>query len=200
MSTPSGYSDSELMKCLQKGDQIAFKQIFNRYQDKLLFYTFAIVKSKGAAKDIVQETFIKLWTNREKLDPDRSLSGFLHTIARNMALNYLKRAGYDQKLRERIWEKIQEIQQRVETEEMLFGRESSELVQQAIRQLPPRRKQIFKLSREKGLTHQEIASQLDISPNTVKNQIVSALKEIRTYLKRHTDIALTWVIVLMGLI
>lgn len=200
MSTPSGYSDAELMKCLQEGDQDAFKQAFDRYQEKLVFYTTAIVKSKGVAKDIVQETFIKLWTNRQKLDPNQSLSGFLHTITRNMALNHLKRAGYDQELKERIWEKIQEVQKRVETEEVLFGQESSKLIQEAIRQLPPRRKQIFKLSREKGLTHQEIANQLDISPNTVKNQIVSAMKEIRAYLQRHTDIALTWVIALLGLI
>lgn len=200
MSASSGYSDCELMKRLRKGNRTAFKQLFNRYQEKLLFYTIAIVKSKGVAKDIVQETFIKLWTNRQKLDPDQSLSGFLHTIARNMALNHLKRAGYDQKLKERIWEEIQEVQQRVQTEEVLFGRESSKLVQEAIRQLPPRRKQIFKLSREEGLTHQEIANQLDISPNTVKNQIVSALKEIRAYLQRHTDIALCWIIAILSLI
>jgi RNA polymerase sigma-70 factor (ECF subfamily) len=197
MTAPAGYSDCELVKRLQKGDRTAFKQLFNRYQEKLLFYTIAIVKSKGTAKDIVQETFIKLWTNRHKLDPDQSLSGFLHTIARNMSLNHLKRAGYDQKLKEKTWERIQEIQQRVETEEMLFGRESTKIVQEAIRQLPPRRKQIFKLSREKGLTHQDIANQLDISPNTVKNQIVSALKEIRTYLQHHTDIALCWMVIFL---
>lgn len=178
------------MKLLQKGDRTAFKQLFNRYQEKLIFYTIAIVKSEAVAKDIVQETFIKLWTTRHNLDQDKSLSGFLHTIARNMALNHLKRAGYEQKLKERIWERIQEIQMRVKTEEVLFGRESSILIQEAIRQLPPRRKQIFKLSREKGLTHQDIAIQLDISPNTVKNQMVSALKEIRTYLQNHTGIAL----------
>lgn len=200
MSSPSGYSDSELMKRLKKGERTAFNQLFNRYQNKLLFYTFAIVKSEGVAKDIVQEAFIKLWTTRHKLDPDQSLSGFLYTIARNMALNHLKKAGYDQKLKERIWERIQEIQVRVETEEVLFERESSKLVQEAIRQLPPRRKQIFTLSREKGLTHQDIANQLGISPNTVKNQIVSALKEIRTYLQRHTDIALGWIFAVLNLV
>lgn len=193
-------SDCELMKRLQKGNRNAFEQLYNRYQEKLIFYTTAIVKSEGVAKDIVQETFIKLWTTRHKLDPDQSLSGFLHTIARNMALNHLKRAGYDQKLKEKIWERIQEIQLRVETEELLFGRESSKLIQEAVRQLPPRRNQIFNLSREKGLTHQDIANQLDISPNTVKNQIVSALREIRTYLQKHTDIALCWmIVVLLGL-
>lgn len=185
------------MKRLRKGDRTAFKQIFNRYEKKLLFYTAAIVKSKGQAKDIVQETFIKLWTNRQKIDPNQSLSGYLHTIARNMSLNQLKRAGYDQELRETIWEKIQEIQQRVKIEEDIYGRESSLLVQEAIRKLSPRRKQVFKLSREEGLTHQEIANKLDISPNTVKNQIVSAMKEIRAYLQRHTDIALIWMIVFL---
>lgn len=199
MSALAGYSDYELMKRLQKGDQIAFKQLFNRYREKLLFYTITIVKSEGAAKDIVQETFIKLWTTRHKLDPDQSLSGFLHTIARNMSLNHLKRAGYDQKLKERIWERIQEVQQRIEIEEVLFGRESSKLVQEAICQLPPRRKQIFTLSRDQGLTHLDIARQLDISPNTVKNQIVSALKEIRAYLQRHTDIALCWIVAVLSL-
>lgn len=195
MSASSGYSDCELMKRLKKGDRTAFKQLFNRYQEKLIFYAITIVKSERVAKDIVQETFIKLWTTRNKLDPEQSLSGFLHTIARNMALNHLKRAGYDQKLKERIWERIQEIQLRVETEEVIFGRESSKLIHEAIRQLPPRRKQIYKLSRENGLTHQDIANQLDISPNTVKNQIVSALKEIRTYLHKYTDIALCWMII-----
>lgn len=197
MSNIPGYSDSELMKRLRKGDRTAFKQIFNRYEKKLLFYTMAIVKSKGQAKDIVQETLIKLWMNRQKLDSNQSLSGYLHTIARNMSLNHLKRAGYDEKLRETMWEKIQEIQQRVKVEEDLFGRESSLLVQEAIQQLSPRRKQVFKLSREEGLTHQEIASQLDISPNTVKNQIVSAMKEIRAYLQRHSDIALLWLTIFL---
>ncbi len=195
MPVNSGYSDCELMIRLQKGERNAFEQIFDRYHEKLLFYTVAIVKSQSTGKDIVQETFIRLWTNRHNLDPDQSLSGYLHTIARNLALNHLKRAGYDHELREKIWENIQEVQQRVDTEENLFGRESNKLIQEAIYQLPPKRKQIFKLSREQGYTHKEIAKHLDISPNTVKNQIVSALKEIRAHLQRHSDIALCWLIV-----
>lgn len=189
-------TDHEETVGLKKGDRAAFNQIFNRYQSKLMVYTRAIVKSEDIAQDIVQETFIRLWVKRHDLDPDQQLSGYLHTIARNLAFNHLKRAGYDQELKQKIWEKIQESEQRVELEEVIFGKESHELLQKAINQLPPKRQQIFKLSREKGLSHREIAEQLGISQNTVKNQIVSALHELREFLEKYRDVAFCWLIVL----
>ncbi|MEX2346203.1 MAG: sigma-70 family RNA polymerase sigma factor [Balneolaceae bacterium] len=136
MSATSGYSDRELVMKLQNGSRTAFEIIFNRYREKLLLYSLAIVKTDGDGKDIVQETFIRLWTSRQKLDSGKSLSGYLHTIARNLALNHLKRAGYDQDLRERIWKSIEEVQQRVAAEENLFARESTRLVQEAVAKLP----------------------------------------------------------------
>lgn len=189
MVDPSQNNDHEETTRLKEGDQDAFNQIFKRYQTKLIVYTTAIVKSEAVAKDLVQETFIRLWVNRHDLDPEQLLSGYLHTITRNLALNHLKRAGYDQDLRQKIWEKIQESEQRVRFEEEIFGRESHELLQKAINQLPPKRQQIFKLSREDGLSHKEIAEQLGISQNTVKNQMVSALKDLRKFLEKHRDVA-----------
>lgn len=191
MSANSKSSDFELITNLKKGDGAAFREIFNRYHQKLSFYTISIVKSKSVGKDIVQETFLKLWEKRAELQPDQSLSSYIHIIARNMAFNHLKRAGYDERLREKIWESIRETQQRVSFEEELHAHENGQWVRKAIDQLPPRRKLIFKLSREKGMTHKEIARKLGISKNTVKNQMVSAQKEIREFLKRHTDIALS---------
>ncbi len=102
MSAKFEHSDCELVESLQNGDRNAFKSIFVRYHKKLLFYTFTIVKSEGGGKDIVQETFIKLWETRQKLDPDQSLSGYLHVIARNLAFNHLKRAGYDRDLKKKV--------------------------------------------------------------------------------------------------
>lgn len=189
------HTDRELVEKLRDSDSVAFRLIFDRYRVKLLFYTAAMIKSDGAARDIVQETFIRLWTNRRDLDPEKSLSGYLHTIARNLALNYLKRAGYDKELKKQIWSYIEEHQLRVETEENLFRKESHRLIQEAVELLPPGRRRIFRLSREEGMSHKEIADHLDISKNTVKNQMVSALKEIRAYLQRHTDIALFWIFV-----
>lgn len=194
MSAYSKCSDCELVTNLKKGDGAAFKEIFSRYHQKLLFYTISIVKSKSVGKDIVQETFLKLWEKRTKLQPDQSLSSYIHIIARNMAFNHLKRAGYDDGLKEKIWESILETQQRVLFEEELHARENSQWVRKAIDQMPPRRKLIFQLSREKGMTHREIARKLGISKNTVKNQMVSAQKEIREFLRRYTDIALSLIL------
>lgn len=182
---------------LKEGDREAFNQIFDRYHNKLIAYTVTIVKSSAVAKDLVQETFIRLWLNRMNLDPSHSLGGFLHTIARNLALNHLKKAGYDQKLKERIWVEIQDEQESDRLEESIFGREISGLLERAIDQLPPQRKKIFILSREEGLSHKEIADILGISRNTVKNQIVSALKNLHTYLIRYRDTAFYWIVTLL---
>lgn len=190
-------SDSKLVLELKQGSHAAFRQIFDRYQAKLLYYTTAVVKTESTGKDIVQETFIRLWTNRKKLDPDQSLSGYLHTIARNLALNHLKRAAYDHELRQDIWTTIENSQQLILDEEKMFAVECSRLIQEAIERLPPQRKLVFQLSRQKGMTHEDIGVKLGISKNTVKNQLVFALKEIRTYLKLHTDIALGWAILVL---
>jgi RNA polymerase sigma-70 factor (family 1) len=189
--------DHQLVLDLQQGSRTAFRQIFNDYQARLLYYTIAIVKTEGTGKDIVQETFIRLWENRHQLDAGQSLSGYLHTIARNLALNHLKRAAYDKTVKEKIWQEIEETQMRITTSENLYAEESRRLVEEAVNRLPPRRKLIFELSRQNGMTHKEIGVKLDISKNTVKNQIVSAVKEIRVYLNKHSDIALGWMILVI---
>lgn len=187
MPTPQ-QSDADLVIGLKRGSRQAFKQIFDRYQAKLTYYCLAIVKSENVAKDIVQETFIRIWTQRETLDPTRSLSGFIHTIARNFALNHLKRAGYDHELRGKIWEEVQDAQQRIRQEEQLFAEESNRLLQEAIATLTPRKRLIFRLSRVDGYTHEVIALRLNISKNTVKNHIVQATKDVRAYLMQHSEI------------
>jgi RNA polymerase sigma-70 factor (family 1) len=197
MDRISEFTDYELAIELRQGSSIAFQQILDRYKDRLLYYIITIVKSGSVGEDIVQETFIRLWTNRKKFDPDKSLSGYLHTIARNLSLNHLKRAAYDQELKQQIWENIEEIQERSTTHENVYAMESKRLVQQAVDRLSPKRKRVFQLSRDQGMTHQEISIELGVSKNTVKNQIVSALKEIRIYLNKHSDIALGWGILLI---
>lgn len=194
MSIYSECNDFELVQGLKRGECEAFKEIFSRYHQKLLYYTISIVKSQSVGKDIVQETFLKVWEKRQQLNPGQSLSAYVHVIARNMAFNHLKRAGYDDDLREKILESIMEKRQWVSYEEELHAREHSKWVERAIVQLPPRRELIFRLSRENKMTHREIANKLGISKNTVKNQIVSAQKQIREFLKCHTDIALSFML------
>src|SRR5690625_7574620 len=124
MVDPSQNNDHEETTRLKEGDQDAFNQIFNRYQTKLIVYTAAIVKSEAVAKDLVQETFIRLWVNRRDLDPEELLSGYLHIMTRNLGLNRSRRAGYERDLSQKIWESIQESEQRVRVEEEICGRES----------------------------------------------------------------------------
>jgi len=182
----SQYMDRDLIEALQ-GDESrsAFRQIFDRYQNKLLLYTMTIVKSEGVAKDLVQEAFVRLWMNRETIDRDGSLGGYLYTIARNLSLNYLKHVTHDRNLKNRLWQMMQGTEDRFDLDEESDDDKRHRLIQQAIRQMPPRRQLIFRLSREEGYTHVEIADKLNISKNTVKNHVVAALKDIKAYLETH---------------
>lgn len=198
MPSKSQHNDRGLVVKLRKNEHLAFRKIFELYQGKLLFYCTDIVKEESVAKDIVQETFIRLWVNRQKVDPDQSLSGYLHTIVRNLSLNHLKRAGYDKRLKQHIWKAIEEEQNRISTEEIIFGKECECLVDEAVDRLPPRRKLIFKLSREENMSHLEIAAKLNISKNTVKNQIVSALKDIRSHLRHYSNVAFSFLAVVIA--
>jgi len=182
----SQYTDRDLIEALQ-GDESrsAFRQIFDRYQNKLLLYTMTIVKSEGVAKDLVQEAFVRLWMNRETIDRDGSLGGYLYTIARNLSLNYLKHVTHDRNLKNRLWQMMQGTEDRFDLDEESDDDKRHRLIQQAIRQMPPRRQLIFRLSREEGYTHVEIADKLNISKNTVKNHVVAALKDIKAYLETH---------------
>src|SRR5690625_7734423 len=110
----SQYTDRDLIEALQ-GDESrdAFRQIFDRYQNKLLLYTMTIVKSEGVAKDLVQEAFVRLWMNRETIDRDGSPGGYPYTTARNLSPNYLKHATHDRNLHSRLWQMMQGTEDRV---------------------------------------------------------------------------------------
>lgn len=194
---PVQINDHSLVLDLQKDSHEAFKEIFHRYQNKLLHFSVAIVKSEGIARDIVQETFIRLWMNRKGLDETLSLSGYLHTISRNLALNHLKSASRNKEFIDELWGYLQKARDRLPVEEELYLKESARIIEEAIDQLPPRRREIFRLSREAGYTHEVIARELGISKNTVKNQMVTAIREIREHLNRYSDFELCWLMIVL---
>src|SRR5690625_7777463 len=153
----SQYTDRDLIESLQ-GDESrdAFRQIFDRYQNKLLLYTMTIVKSEGVAKDLVQEAFVRLWMNRETIDRDGSLGGYLYTIARNLSLNYLKHVTHDRNLKNRLWQMMQGTEDRFDLDEESDDDKRERLIQHTIRQMPHHRQLILRISREVGYTQIEI--------------------------------------------
>lgn len=163
--------------------EIAFKQLYDRYKNRIYGYALTITHSTHAAEEITQELFIKLWTNRESLDNIDNIEHYIFTMARNRTLNYLRKAANDAQLLAHLRGAM--VFANNEVEDYVIIDDYKAIVEKAINQLSPQRRMVFRLSRYEGLKMEEIAQQLHLSRNTVKNHLAAALRFIRTYLARH---------------
>ena len=184
-----GSDEKYLVALVAQGDEGAFRQIFDLYRDKLYAYSLKFTKSKVSAEEIVQEVFIKIWENKARLNPELSFRAYLYKITQNQVFDYLKKAANDITFRKAMIRWVDSYADRVE--DGVIMAEYEEVVRQAVEQLPPQRKLIFQLSRDHYMSHEEIATQLGISKNTVKVQIVKAGKFIKEYFYHRTDVMLS---------
>ena len=170
------------------GDRLCFKRIYNCYRDRVYAYTIKITKSHELSEEIVQDVFIKLWNSRNKINPEFSFSSFIFRVAHNHTVNVLKRLRCDKIARENISKSANSAVD--DTDSKLILQEYFGIMKQAIDELPPKRKNIFNLSRVEGISHDKIADKMGISKNTVKSQLVKATKAIKLYFLHHADMAL----------
>ena len=182
-----------LVQKLTLKDERAFQKLYNLYADDVYAFSRSIVKSDSLAKEILQEVFLKLWIKAESLDYTLNIKAYLMTIARNDCLNLLKKAANDLQLREEVFNNRDSIYHG--PYEKLREKELEILKQNALSQLPEKRKRIFMMSREEGKSYIEISEELGISINTVKVQMNKALSALREYLTRHSDVTALLILV-----
>lgn len=176
-------SHKELLILLKKGDIVAFDKIYEMYSKRLYGFVIRYVKQKEDAEGIVQEVFIKIWETRNKIDIYSSFDSFIFTIAYNTTIDLLRKRVNEQKYHDRL-KLLQQITDGDQIINDLYFEEINIRLLSVIDKLTPRQKEIFQLSREEGLTHEEIAQKLNISVNTVKNHIVTSLAFIKSHLDK----------------
>lgn len=159
---------------LREGCLTTFKMVYYQYHPKLYAFLLGKTSSSYIAEEVVQLTFIKLWNNRASLSNEFALDVQLFRIARTTLIDELRKDVIRNNHINRIEQNITQSYT-----EQFDERETLKQVTQAIEQLPPVRKMVFKLSRFNHLTNQEIAEMLSISPKTVENHISLAIKELR---------------------
>lgn len=165
----------EVLLSLQDGDHKAFEMVFVAYFDKVKYFVERIIRSEDEAEELAQDIFVKLWVNRKAIDIQKSFSGFLFTMAHNASFNYLKHKDVQNN-----YLSTNDLSEEVDsTEEMMYAKEIALLIEMTVNRMPAQRKNIFQLSRNEGLSNDEIASRLHISKKTVENQLSLALKELR---------------------
>jgi RNA polymerase sigma-70 factor (family 1) len=180
-------SDSIILQKIASGDQQAFRQLFDTFSKKLVHFSFAIVRVKDAALEVVDDVFVRLWKNRQHADQIQNISVYLYTAVKNTSLNYLA-----QMARQQVSESFDFIDIHLASgqspEQRMITTEIFKKIQAAVEELPPRCKMIFKLVREDGLKYKEVAQILNVSVNTVDAQMVIAVKRISEKVKPHLDI------------
>lgn len=165
------------------GDQVAFAQLFRMYQPKIDGIAYAMLKSEQAAEELVQDIFLKIWQQRNNLSLIEDFNAYLFIITRNQTLNAL-RSSFRQRRREQ--EHSVPVHEPDNTsDDIIITKDYERFLQDAIKALPPQQQQVYRLSREKGLSREEIARLLKLSDNTVKTHLSKALKGIRAYLEVH---------------
>ncbi len=172
---------------LQDGSRSAFHELYQLYHQDIYAYAISLLKSKSLAKDLLQEVFIKIWEKREQLNPDLSFRSYIFTITRNMAFNTLAKAATQTKLKDEVFYKSQ--RRKTDTADYaLLEHNYNKLKQKALENLTPRCRLVFEMSREGGKSYREISEELGVSENTVRNQISTALADIRMFLEKHGDV------------
>jgi RNA polymerase sigma-70 factor (ECF subfamily) len=185
--------DNLLVNQLMEGNEKAFRKLYDLYLNDLYRFSLSLVVLKPYAEEIVQDVFLKLWMNRKTLKPDLSIKSYLFTITRNGSISFLKKAANNKKMREEIFYKSQK--QLNSTERYVREAEIENIKEEALELLTPRRRQIFEMSRNDGKSYEEIAIELGISPNTVRNQMSMALETLRNFLSKNHEIAIALLIV-----
>jgi RNA polymerase sigma-70 factor (ECF subfamily) len=178
----SAKSNNELVKLLKNGDMRAFDAIYEKYSRKLYGFVLRYLKQETDAEEIVQEVFFKIWKSRSRIDIYSSFESFLFTIAYNSTISLLRKRANEKNYLEYLKQRQQIDQASNQIDEIQYN-ELNEQVESLLNELTPRQKEIFRLSRYEGLSHEEIANKLNISVNTVKNHLVAAL----SFLKSNLD-------------
>ena len=172
-------SDVEIFRAIGKGNSVVFKQVFITHYESLCRYAYSILKNAEEAEDVVQSMFVKIWEKRERLEVKHTIRSYLFKAVYHQCINLLEHRTVKLKYQVHLTHEMYAETQLPET----FQHELEENIVAAIKSLPDQCRIIFVMSRYDELRYAEIASHLNISVNTVENQISKALKILRVKLK-----------------
>lgn len=181
-------SEALLIKKIREGDKYAFEIAFLKYYTPMCKYIWKYVRSEVLAEEIIQEVFVTVWETRFNLDPAGHLRGLLYEMARNKALDYIKHQRIVDQYISEAKQKFQGVTHTPFDVEVSDHKPLVDDVGQAINELPPKARQIFKLNREEGLTYIEIAGYLDISVKTVESHMRRVLIILRERLSKYLSL------------
>ena len=184
---------TSFLSLLKKGDKVAYETLFRLYYSKLIHIAKSYLVYQEDAEEVVQEVFLKLWEQKEKLETVKNINAYLYAMTKYSCLDKLKHEKVKRKYIENDLKAKANIQYgfiKDEAASLLIENELQQKIIQSIDLLPEKCKQVFIKSRMEGLKHQEIANELGISHRTVDAHISKAIRHMKLHLKDFLSIFL----------
>ena len=173
-----------LIKNVKDSNRISFQKLFYQFHDQLFRFVVYRVQDADIAKDITQETFLRIWEKRESLQPEKSFFSLLARISTNLCYDHFRYTEVRLRNKDRIPEFGKSHFDN--PEEVVQAKAIEEIIRKLVNEkLPQRCRVIFILSRIEGFSNQEISTKLSLSIRTVENQIYRALKILKKHMKKY---------------
>ena len=187
-----------ILSGVARGDERSFEMLYKMFSNRVCFLSRKYFLSDEEAEEVVQEVFLKVWKHRRQIDSEKSFPAYIKKITNNSLSNRLQRKVVERKFQQPLLAQqpvgLNATQQAVEFQELQQNLERS------ISSLPPKRKEIFRLSREKGLSSKEISAKLGISKRTVDDHLTKSLQFLRKRLDIVASSGKTAIILLLVLL
>jgi RNA polymerase sigma-70 factor, ECF subfamily len=180
--------DSLAMR-IKLGDEQAFELFFRKYNVRLCAFANKFLDNPEEAQEVVQDMFVKIWEERDEIDPENSLKSYVFKIVQNLSINRLRRRKVESRYAD-IYRLVYIENQEFSAHESLLARELESHIVHSIKKLPTECRKVFELSRSEGLKYREIAKTLHISVKTVEAQMSKALRSLRIELTDYITLVL----------
>ena len=186
MQTIHGIAEKDLIVRLKNGDQTAFELLFRFYYSGLVIYASQFTADRDEAEEIVQDFFVRFWQKHQQILLSDSLKNYLFASVRNGSLNYLKHKKIEDNYLKEIYDLSNE--HLAYDTNLYVASELQDKIKNSIELLPDKCREIFMMSRIRGMKNKEIAIELNLSKRTVESQISNALKVLRVELKDYAGL------------
>lgn len=163
-----------ILKQFKVGDVAAFDRIYHQYSKKLYNFAFGLTKDYDTGVEIVQEVFVTLWERHQQVNTELNFSNYIYTITYNSIRKHFRNKSIETRAKDYLLTNSSEFIDN--TDGVILYNELLDLANKTIERLPPKRKMVYKLSRQEGMRVKEIASKLNISTRTAENHLAKALK------------------------
>jgi RNA polymerase sigma-70 factor (family 1) len=166
--------------------RILFGQLFEANREKVYRFAFKLTDDRQRAEEITQQCFIKLWENMHKVQEGQDVFPLLFVFTKHLVIDETRKLYRERKTLSQISQN-QPVSNGNAEENALFRKEFNQHMHRVIEQMPEQRRNVYILSRDKGQSNKEIASQLSLSPTTVRNHLTLALQALKRELMVHYD-------------